>query len=583
MTTIVVDPQRLMECAGHVSAAQGDVLTAMDAVAAGLSGSGGMAGNDPAGRDWCAAYDPAASRLLRLTADVADGLGAHVCALNESAAAYHAAETWFGGRSAGPLVPASARDAAAARTIPEAQGGNPFASSDELTQQLVNVIGTVWPNGDTERLRAASAQWGAMAASLDSVRRTSLSKADGALDGLASPAVSAAGDRGRDFGSALAHLSGGAARLGEACRDLAGHIDETHQEVQKEVTALAAEIGVTVLLSALTSVISAGTSAVLGGMAVGGRVALAIARVSSLFQRLAALARPIAEKIGRLKQTLEGLAGRIAGWATGRLPRPLRRVPLDRIATTAQKLTDNPVVSFITGGPGAAIAKVLEKRATTLGTRLGESTARRALVLGWRRDAPGLREALARAGAHAPSDAPAGTPAGARAEGAHAAARPGVEEVARAMDGGRATGADRPLRSALEKPADSAKSSLTTAAKDAMDPDSGSAGATAEETEQEDTAAGQSPAHWSIDLALPGKNPIHVEVPKTISLAHGVELSLDDKKIRSPLGVDVEVAVPGAPGKLIDTGLNIVKAADLGDNWWKKRYDKAGTFQPQTP
>ncbi|GAB3278272.1 hypothetical protein GCM10027449_18330 [Sinomonas notoginsengisoli] len=598
MTTIVVDPQRLVECAHHVAGAQSKILTAMDVLAGGLSGSGGMAGADPAGTDWSAAYDPAAAHLLALAAEVSDRLGAHVGALNESAAAYQGTETWFNGSTSGDLVPALAHDGATRRALPEARGGIPFAAHDQVTQMLVNVVGTVWPNGDTDRLRAASVHWSAMATTLDSAALISLSMAAQSLEGQWSPAVFAAVDREREFDSALKDLCEGAVQLSEACAGLAYHIDSTHHEVQKEVASLATEIGVTMVISTLTSVISAGASTVVGGLVVGGRVGVTIARVSAMFQRLAALARPIADKVARLKGALERLAGRIGRWAAPRLPQPLRQVPVDRLAERAQKLTDNWCVSLLTQGPAAALSKALEKPAAALGTRLGESAARRALVLGWRWDVPGLRSALARTAANAeapsaPTSAAHPVPlpcerADRRSDGspriARWSSRPG-EAVAHAMEGGRATGGDR-LARVLNVPAGSAKSGLATGVEQAMGTNAESNGETEHseapgtETVQERNGSGISAAHLRT-IALPGTEGAPSGGLAMVGLTPVLEVDLLEKRLAIPLGIDIDVTLPGPAGQLLDAGLNAAKAADLGDNWWKERYETAAASRPQ--
>lgn len=633
MTAIVVGPHRLVECAAHVAHAQGEVLCAADAIAGGLAQCGGMAGNDPAGTEWSQAYDPAAARLLGVSAALAGRMGAYVHALNESGAAYQATEAWFGGAVREAVVPALAHGEAAAPTLPDARGGATFASPDPLAQAVVEAIGTVWPNGDADQLRAASSQWATMATTLDSARRTSLACAAGCLEGMSSPAVSAARDRERELDAALSGLSAGATELSAACGDLAGHIDTAHQDIRDEIRDLAIELGATVAISALTALITAGASAVAAGAASAGRVAMAVARVAAMFERLASLARIIAGNIGRLKEALASLAARIGRWTAGRLPPPVRRLPLNRVPGALERLTDNWVVTLATEGPSAALAKVLEKPATALGNRLGESTARRALVLGWRRDLPGVRTALTRTAVHAgpdgggpplaqpgarmPGIAP-GRPAdrSARAPGAGrgdpSTVGTGREAVARAIEGGRATGVSGRLGHALEKPHEAVVASVSNSIKDSIDnesstPERGSepaledasqrsrmegagsgssfAASSAEGSTPEDSVAGehgsaQSPARWALDLGLPSGEGLRVEIPKTVSLLPGVAADIAGKKITGPFGAEFAVSLPGPAGKLVDSGLNILNAADLGDNWWHQRSETAEAFRP---
>lgn len=580
MTAIIVDPQRLVECAGHVCGAQGEILRGADILARGLAGSSGMAGNDPAGAEWAAAYDPAAGKLLALAADLANRMGAHVHALNESAMAYQASEGWFGG-TPGALVPVQSHGDAWVLTVPEACGGQPFASSDQVIQQIVQLVGTVWPNGDTGLLRTASTQWAALSSTLDTARRSSLSSSLGSLDGLASPTVTAASDRGLELDRALGDLGAGASELSAACHDLAVHIDDTHQEVQREIASLTAELGITVLLSTLTSAVTAGLSAVIGSVASAGRVAVAVARVTAMFERLASLARPIANKIAGLKQALEALAGRISGWARGRLPQPLRRLSIDGFATRAETVTNHWSVTLLTQGPTAAVSKVLEKPLTAFGAHLGASAARRALVLGWRADLPGVRGILVRAGQGpaAPASEPLLGPLDADlrgTRGAHVADRPGVAAVDRALRSARTESLAARADRALERPSDAAKGALTSAADDAID----SAMAPPENPAD---GGDERPTGWTVDVQVPHGDVLRMEIPKSLDLGHGVGLDLSAKRVTGVLGMDVEVKLPGPAGKLVDSGLNVVNAVDLTENWWKERVDASAAVAARVP
>ncbi|WP_369045319.1 hypothetical protein [Sinomonas sp. P10A9] len=633
MTAIVVDAHRLVECASHVAQVQGEVLSAAESIAGGLAQCGGMAGNDPAGADWSDAYDPAAAWFLGVSAALANRMGSHVRALNESGAAYEATEAWFGGGTPQALVPALAHSETAAQTLPEARGGTAFASPDPVTQAVVEAIGTVWPNGDADQLRTASSQWAAMATTLDSARRTSLACAAGCLEGMSSPAVSAARDRERELDAALSGLSGGATELSAACGDLASHIDAAHQDVRNEIRDLAIELGATVAISALTAVLTAGASAVAGSAASAGRVALAVARVTAMFERLASLARIIARNIGRLKEALTSLAARIVRWTAGRLPPPIRRLPLNRVPGALERLTDNWVVRLATEGPSAALAKVLEKPATALGKRLGESTARRALVLGWRRDLPGVREALARTAVH--GEASGGAPPRAQSDtrmpgiasgqpadrtplasmagrGAQSTVGAGREAVARAVEEARTTGVAGRVGQALTKQHDAVVASVSNSVKDSIDneslaPELGSepnldaasrqshvdgagsrsgfaAASSAAGPPREDSVAGERgsaelPARWALDLGLPSGEGVRVDVPKALHLVPGVDADIAGKKITGPFGTEFAVSLPGPGGKLVDSGLNILNAADLGENWWHQRAETAEAFR----
>lgn len=591
MATIAVDPQRLAECAGHFAAVQGEVVRAAGAATAGLAGSGGMAGNDPAGVIWSDAYDPAALRLVSLAADLADRMGAQIYALNESAAAYQATESWFGGSSPDTgIVPAQAHAQDAVRTLPQARGGLPFASHDPVVQAVMSLIGTVWPNGDASQLRAASARWSAMACTLDAARSMSLASAAGSLDGMSSPAVSAACARTHELDGAVGELSSGANELSSACSQLAAHIDETHQAAQREIQDLLVDTAITAAVSAALSFATFGAGALVGGAAATLRVAATAGRLSAWFQRLAAMAQAAARKIARLGDALEALVGRMARWATGRLPRPLRRLP-----DIAGKATDHWLLRLATEGPAAALGKVLEKPAAALGGRLGETAARRALVLAWRTEAPGVRAALVRtavssdvsprgASRHGPSSSgisPGGIAPGRDSQG-RAASVPGATTHP-------STGAERIVARAMERGQNERVASLVGKPQDAVTATGQNLmqGAAAEPAGVDETDGDIAPVEaaapgprWAVDLRLPEDLGLRLEVPKIIDFTHSFELHLDDRSVTGPVGIETGVRLPGAAGKLIDSGLAVARAADLEDNWWKEHLDAAAALRP---
>jgi hypothetical protein len=568
MVAIVVDPQRLVECAGHISSAHAEIVRGTDALTGGLARCGGMAGHDPAGIDWAAAYDPTSSSLLALCADLAERLATHVHALNQSAAAYGASEEWFGGGPQPGLQLAPAQTAAGVhrRSIPTALGGEPFSPSDQVTQLVVQLVGAVWPNGDPALLRSASSQWGTLSASLDSARRTSLASAAGSLDGLASPTVTAAAERAMELDRALEHLSAGALELSDACVDLARHIDSTHQEVRCELVSLMAELGLTVLLSTLTSAVTAGLGAIVGSVASAGRVGVAVARITALFQRLAALARPAVERIGRLGEALAATGRRMVRFAGGPLPQPVRRLSIGGIARTVERATDNWAVAFLTQGPAAAVAKVLERPLQAAGARLGGTAARRALILGWRADVPGVRGALVRAGhgAASPPSEPHAVSSPLHSTAA-AGAREAEAAAVRALGSERTVALTHRLQGALERPLDSVRASLASAAGDA-------AGRAPSPRELEPDNGERSPdPTWTAELPVPGADGVRLEVPKSLDLGHGIGLDLGERRMTGIFGIDVNVPLPGPMGRLADAGITTIRATDVDENWWRQR------------
>ena len=543
MAVIAVDPQGLVDCAGHVARAQGDLLAAADAAAAGLAGSGGMAGNDPAGTDWAAAYDPAAARLLGLAAEVGNRLGDHVHALNQSAAAYHATEGWFGGDPAPLPTPAQAWPEAVMRSVPEARGGLPIWHDDPIVQAAVALTGTVWPNGSTERLGAAAMQWSQLASCLAAARTTAMTSAAGVLATMSGPMAAAAADRTREFDTGLSDLAAGATELSTACRDLAGHIEEAHREAQQELVNLGRDAAITAAVSAGLSFVTFGAGTLVGGAAATARVVAAGGRLASLFQRLASLARAVAGRITKIKEALDGLAARMSQWVTGRLPQPVRR-----LGEGAQKVTEHWLFTLATDGPLALAGKIGNQQIAALAGKLGKGAAERSLVLGFNHSST-VRTTLLRAtGGRSPSESGQGL-----------AAR---DTVRAAMENGGETAVARAVRRSEDSVAEAASALLPKPELPAS---------------EEGIPAGAEGGRPRIAevLGLPEGAWPSVREPEPISLAPGVVLNLASGTVTGPNGFEAQLSLPGSAGSELSALGTLAEAATLEDNYWAKRLDAA--------
>ena len=547
---IAVDPQGLVDCAGHVARAQGDLLAAADAAAAGLAGSGGMAGNDPAGTDWAAAYDPAAARLLGLAAEVGNRLGDHVRALNESAAAYHATEGWFGGDPAPPPTPAQAWPEAVMRSAPEARGGVPNWHDDPILQAAVALIGTVWPNGSTERLEAAAVQWSQLASGLATARTTAMTSAAGTLATMSGPMAAAAADRTRTLDAGLGDLAAGAAELSTACRDLAGHIDEAHREAQLEIINLCRDAAITAAVSAGLSFVTFGAGALVGGAAATARVVAAGGRLASLFQRLASLARSVAGRITKIKEALDGLAARMSQWVTGRLPQPVRR-----LGEGAQKVTEHWLFTLATDGPLALAGKIGDKQIAALAGKLGKGAAERALVLGWNHNSTARTMLLRAASGRTPSESRQGV-----------AARGTVRA---AMENGGETVVARAVRGSQESVTEAVGESLPKPELPAP---------------EEGAPAGADGGRGRIAevLGLPEGAWPSLRGPEPIGLAPGVTLDLAAGTVTGPGGFEAQLSLPGSAGAELSALGTLATAVTLEDNYWANRLDAAAGVRDVT-
>ena len=83
----------------------------------------------------------------------------------------------------------------------------PFAQGDPAVQAAVALVGTVWPNGSTERLEAAAAHWSKLSEGIATARRTAMGSAAGMLGTMAGPMAAAATDRTRELDTGLSDLA----------------------------------------------------------------------------------------------------------------------------------------------------------------------------------------------------------------------------------------------------------------------------------------------------------------------------------------------------------------------------------------
>jgi hypothetical protein len=160
MAPLGVDPAALDSAGAEVVTAGQGLGSAISTLTSALSGSGGMAGDDPVGAALGRDYDRAATKLIEAMVNTRNG----VCSIGDgvrmSAHNYSLAEAMsnVSGRAApvaapqvtGPMSAGSAPSAVGAGSGPPAGWG-----------WVAPYIGMIWPTGNSGKLRAAAAAWSA--------------------------------------------------------------------------------------------------------------------------------------------------------------------------------------------------------------------------------------------------------------------------------------------------------------------------------------------------------------------------------------------------------------------------------------
>ena len=266
-----------------------------------LAGCGAMAGSDPGGLAWAAAYDGAAVSALNAAADAVNAVDKLATMFAQTARNYASADT--ASTAAGRVLLDSAVGSLPhfgdpywlpVCMPPSAAGGGGGAPAGwSLVEHLV---GYVWPDGDQDRLRRAAQAWSASAGSLehgagDAVSAAQLAIADRLPEADDMWAVTSA--MGRQLsGVAEVHRA-----MATACTELAAHIDAVHAAVAGELVGLIEWTAGIEVAGGLLSVVTFGLAEAPTQAAEGARLAATAARIAQLIERFIALARAAAQPL----------------------------------------------------------------------------------------------------------------------------------------------------------------------------------------------------------------------------------------------------------------------------------------------
>ena len=231
MAPIVVDP-RALDGAGRSIGSVADALgSAVGALNSALSGSNGMAGEDPAGVVHGRAYDSSVKAIVEAMVDHRNGMARIGDGIRASAVNYSRAEVASNTHGAGgaPLSAAQPTPPVSAQVPPSAVGSSEGAPPG---WSLVEpILGMVWPDGSPGKLRAAAGAWstagsafrgveGDVAGASSTVKAQSIPEGDTVVQ-----AVTASGAN-------ATVLAGQCDQVASNLTSYAGHIDATHAAIK---------------------------------------------------------------------------------------------------------------------------------------------------------------------------------------------------------------------------------------------------------------------------------------------------------------------------------------------------------------
>jgi ADP-ribosyltransferase exoenzyme len=158
MAPLAVDPEVLDGAGAAVISASEGLGSVITTLTTSLSGSSGMAGDDPAGAAFGRTYNSSATKLLEAMATTRNGLCRLGDGVRVSAHNYSASEALSNVSGHGQPLPAPHQTGSiSAGSAPSAVGDGVAAPAG--WGWVSKYIGMIWPNGDSAKLRSAAAAW----------------------------------------------------------------------------------------------------------------------------------------------------------------------------------------------------------------------------------------------------------------------------------------------------------------------------------------------------------------------------------------------------------------------------------------
>lgn len=230
MAPLACDPAALDRTGATVVAAGVTMGSAITDLVAALSGSKGMAGDDPVGASVGRAYDGAAAKVIQAMADARNGLcsigdGVRVSAHNYAVANASSDVT---GRAAGLPQP-EVTGPLIAGAVPSAVGAGTGAPAG--WGWVEPYIGMIWPTGDSAKLRTAAGAWTKAWVSFVATEVTSGGPAMAVIAGQRIP-------EGDAIVTALTEATKATTNVGRQCQTIATQLDSYADHVDQVHTAI---------------------------------------------------------------------------------------------------------------------------------------------------------------------------------------------------------------------------------------------------------------------------------------------------------------------------------------------------------
>ncbi len=310
MVVLRVDTESFAEASAQARSVALLVGRAMSRAVSGFGGLSQMAGSDPNGLKWAASYDQACGQLMTYAAQLQDAVSTVSRKLAVTGYCYEVVELTNAGVTNVGLALPSPVVATSCPYIPSAAGGErkfpgPVPGMEWVAEQIANLVGNMWPDGDTAKLDEASRVWHRLADDLDDVAST-VSKVPQALSGVNTPELSRIEDEVHRVRTFAKQVASACRELATACTALSGKISYVHVQTEITVGVTIGVIAATVAAALGLTVFTFGISDAVGVAGVAGETAGAVATIGGFIAELGA---SISAAVGGIAASTAGLVG----------------------------------------------------------------------------------------------------------------------------------------------------------------------------------------------------------------------------------------------------------------------------------
>ena len=318
---LVVDSVSLVDASSSFEHGNQGAAQAYDTLLKRLSDSGAMAGDASIAEEFASAYDDAAALCLAAVGDLVDafttcGRLTEACLANHGHAENRSlisGRTVFNGTTcvAGYVAVLSC-------SLPSSLGGDLSGLPSWASWILDQIEGFVWPDADTDRLRAAASAW--RAASFEVAGLAGYcSSAIGSFSQLRSPEVPVAVEVTSGLGDRCRAVGDQCAVLAEACDTYADHVDEQRAAILDLVQDLIRDAVIIQGIGLVLGTITAGATAAGATALNAARIAAAAPRLLRIISTLRSLASTCAAPLRYAATALRDLRLELAVFRRARI------------------------------------------------------------------------------------------------------------------------------------------------------------------------------------------------------------------------------------------------------------------------